>query len=766
MTKPVLESATKTKLLLIEDNPGDARLIREVLTETRPEPEFELQCVDRLQSAFGWLDRQPADLILLDLSLPDTQGLATLERLRAQVPNIPIVILTGNKDERIALQALQLGAQDYVTKGEIGGRALMRSIRYALERTKSQSTLRALGNRLLTLVEASPIAIVGVDIEGRVTIWNAAAERTLGWQEMEMTGAMFSPAKKDQEPIFFDLRSRVLAGESVHGVEFSAVSKPGLLIHLHVAAAPLRGGNGDVNGIVYLVEDITEIQEMRETLRRSEERYRDLFENANDIVCTFDLDSQFTSANKKAEEMLGYSKEELLGRDIVSIASATNREDVLRALLSARESVNAVREIELLTKTGEALPLEVSTRVIFESGNPTGIQGIFRDIRERRKFEAQLQQASKMEALGRLAGGIAHDFNNLLTVITGYADLHLMALPRDSEMRKQVVPIITASYRAAELTRQLLAFSRQQIIRPRILDPGSIVKNLAIMMPRLIGETIELKVQINPNIGRIKGDPSQIEQVVMNLAVNARDAMPKGGRLTIEVANATVTSMQDEKSFDAEPGEYVMIAVSDNGTGMDEETRARIFEPFFSTKKPGEGTGLGLATVYGIVKQNRGFVWLQSERGRGTTFKIYLPRIFADASPDDRQTARPPRAGKETILVVEDEENVRTLIETALSGWGYHVLIAFNGDQALNICATHPGEIHLVISDLILPGISGREVISRISQSRKDTKFLVMSGYPGSSLAGQDELDPSMSFLQKPFAASQLSDQLWAIFEK
>jgi len=757
---------TKTRLLLIEDNPGDARLVREALLETREGPGFELEWVDRLQSGLGWLDHEQVDLILLDLTLPDTQGLATLQRLRAQVPDIPIVVLTGNRDERTALQALKLGAQDYLTKGEIEGRSLTRSIRYALERTRSRETLRALNSRLLTLVEASPIAIVGVDLGGAITIWNAAAERMLGWQEKEMTGTSFRLAAASEERQFAHLRGRVLAGETVQGAEFSAAVRGGIQIHLQVAAAPVRGLEGEINGIVYLIEDITEIRKMRETLRRSEESYRDLFENANDIVCTFDLDSRFTATNKKAEQMLGYSSEELLGRDIVTLASEGGSGEILRTLFGAAESVIAPREIELLTKAGETLPLEVSARVIFEDGRPTGIQGIFRDIRERRKFEAQLQQASKMEALGRLAGGIAHDFNNLLTVITGYADLHLMALPRDSEMRKQVVPIITASYRAAELTRQLLAFSRQQIIRPRILDPGSIVKNLAVMMPRLIGETIDLVVRIDENIGRIKGDPSQIEQVVMNLAVNARDAMPRGGKLTIEVANASVSSMQDAKAFDAEPGEYVMIAVTDTGKGMDAATQSRIFEPFFSTKKAGEGTGLGLATVYGIVKQNLGFVWLQSEVGCGTTLKIYLPRIFANVATDNRQKARAPRKGKETILIVEDEENVRTLIKTALAGWGYGVLVAFNADQALSICAAHPGDIHLVISDLILPGMSGRELISRISQSRKDTKFLMMSGYPGSTLAGHDELDPSMPFLQKPFAASDLSDQLWAVFGK
>ncbi len=624
-------------MLLIEDNPADARLVREVLAEVPAgSAPFDLHWAERLQSGFAILAEKSIDVVLLDLSLPESQGLPTLARLRSQVPDMPIIVLTGLKDERTALEALQMGAQDYVDKNQIQGNLLARSIRYAIERAQ-------------------------------------------------------------------------------------------IRIEIH----------------------------------REEERYRDLFENANDILCTLDLSGRFTAINKKGEELLGYSRNELMGRELATLAAPGSAKDAHGSWLYAEPESPAVpHEMELLTKSGATLPLEASARTVFDQGQPAGIQAILRDIRGRRRLEAQLQQGRKMEALGRLAGGVAHDFNNLLTIISGHAEVYL-EISKDPQARDHLLAIIKASDRAASLTRQLLAFSRKQFISPQVVDVGRLLTELSKMLRRLIAENIELTVNVVPDLGRIKADPSQIEQVIMNLAINARDAMPDGGKLTIEASNATMGERDPAWRIDLSPGEYILLTVGDSGSGMTAETRERIFEPFFTTKEAGQGTGLGLAIVYGIVKQSRGDIWVYSEIDHGTTFKIYLPRVPENSATSlENPEVLPPRHGTETILVVEDEKSLRVLIENILCSWGYTVLSASTGQEALKIYNEHPGKIDIVMTDMIMPGMSGRELISQVRRLGKETRFVCMSGYPGEAPSKNELGEEGALNLQKPFMPSQLSSIL------
>src|SRR5213594_80860 len=383
-----------------------------------------------------------------------------------------------------------------------------------------------------------------------------------------------------------------------------------------------------------------------------------------------------------------------------------------------------------------------------------------------RRSEEQLRQSQKVEAIGRLAGGIAHDFNNLLTIINGYTELLLARLPGNDKMSRDVNEIRQAGQRAASLTRQLLAFSRKQILEPKVLDLNAIVVELEKMLRRLIGEDIRLTIAPAADLRRIKTDPGQIEQVIMNLVVNARDAMPQGGNLTLETSNVVLDQAYAARHVGVRPGAYVMLAVSDTGCGRDKEAMAHIFEPFFTTKAPGKGTGLGLSTVYGIVKQSGGNVWAYSEPGRGTTFKIYLPQVegVVDRPPRDGPRTVIPR-GSETILLAEDQKELRELIRQMLEMNGYTVIAASDGLEAIEICKRHEAPIHLMLSDVVMPQMGGRELAQRLATVRPDMKVLYMSGYTSNAIVHHGILDPGTLFIQKPFTPDSLARKVREVLD-
>ena len=385
---------------------------------------------------------------------------------------------------------------------------------------------------------------------------------------------------------------------------------------------------------------------------------------------------------------------------------------------------------------------------------------------QRKQLEDQLRQSQKMEAIGQLTGGIAHDFNNMLTVILGYSELMLKRLPPDAPLRDDVEQVKEAGERASLLTKQLLAFSRKQVLQPKVLDLNTVLTNMDRMLQRLIGEDIALVAVPAPGLWHVYADPSQIEQVMMNLAVNARDAMPNGGKLTIETANVQLDDAYAHQHGPVQPGSYVMLAVSDTGCGMDRETQARIFEPFFTTKEPGKGTGLGLSTVYGIVKQSGGYVWVYSEVGRGTAFKIYLPRGEGAVETVEPGVA-PARTvrGSEMILLVEDDRAVRVLARSTLQAHGYTVLEAHHGKHALQVYEQHAGPIHLLVTDVVMPEMSGRELADRLKPSRPNMKVLFMSGYTDKAIVHHGELDPGAAFLQKPFTPDALARKVREVLD-
>ena len=504
-------------------------------------------------------------------------------------------------------------------------------------------------------------------------------------------------------------------------------------------------------------------------LRQSEARYRSLVQSAVYGIYRSTVDGNFLAVNPALIAMLGYqSEEEMLalsiGHDVY--LEALERERFIADSLAQRRWEGV--EVKWRRKDGKSITVRLSGRLVTdEGGEPSYIEGIVEDITERRTLEQQLRQSQKMEAVGRLAGGVAHDFNNLLTVIRGYTEILLSDLPQGDPRGAELDEIMKASDRAGALTRQLLAFSRQQVLAPKVLNLNTIVVNMHNLLRRLLGEDVDLQTVLDPEIGHVKADPSQIEQVLMNLAVNARDAMPMGGRLTIETANVDLAENWGRDIINAKPGPYVMIAMSDSGSGMDEATKARVFEPFFTTKEQGKGTGLGLSTAYGIVKQSDGYISVYSEVGIGSTFKVYLPRIdsrreLSVAAPEIAASSR----GSETVLLVEDEEGVRKLVQGILARQGYQVLEATSGEEALDMAHEHKGKIDLLLSDVVLVGMSGRELSERMRIQMPTLKVIYMSGYTDDAIVRHGVLTESAEFLQKPFSSEHLLRKVRAVLEK
>ena len=501
-----------------------------------------------------------------------------------------------------------------------------------------------------------------------------------------------------------------------------------------------------------------------EQVRAAEQRYRRLAENAPDIIFRYELLPRrgFTFVNPLVTPITGYTPEEFYADpDLGFKLIHPDDRALLDAVIRGDSPPSGVATLRLLHKNGSIVWIEQRHALVHDrDGQTIAVECIARDRTERKQLEEQLRQAQKMEAVGRLAGGIAHDFNNLLTIINGYSSLAMESLNEDDPLHNEVCEINKAGERAAALTRQLLAFSRRQLFTLQVLDLNAVVADIHRMLRRVLGEDIELATALAPALDSVKADRGQIEQVIMNLAVNARDAMPQGGRLLLETDNVELGEEYASTHQEVVPGNYVMLAVSDTGTGMDAQTQARMFEPFFTTKPLGQGTGLGLATVYGIVKQSDGIIWVYSEPGHGTTFKIYLPRVAGKAGPLEQRTAARQLNGWGTVLVVEDEGSVRGLIQMVLKQAGYTVLEARSGAEALLIAEKYPGPIRLVITDVVMPQMGGREFATRLAAMRPEVKVLFMSGYTDNAFIQQNAIDADTPFLQKPFSPSALAGKV------
>jgi len=542
--------------------------------------------------------------------------------------------------------------------------------------------------------------------------------------------------------------------------EWRHVTKDGRTIDVEVTSYTLDFRRR--SAVLVVVRDITESKRAEQALRDSEAVARGVLDTALDAYLRMDEGGRITEWNAMAEETFGWTRSEAIGRLVADTIippdqREAHRQGLARFLATGEGPVlNRRVELQALHRSGAEFLVE-ATIIVLDTDRGRVFSGFFRDLREKKLAEAQLRQAQRMEAVGHLAGGIAHDFNNLLTVVIGTSDIALERMPADDPLRPRIEQIRAAGDRASGLTRQLLAFSRQQVLQPEILDLNAVVERTGSMLRRLIGEDIDLHTKLEPDLDLVEFDPSQIEQIIVNLAINARDAMPRGGKLTLETENVELGARYVAEHPEAQPGPHVMIAMTDTGHGMDAETRARIFEPFFTTKEVGRGTGLGLSTVYGIVKQSGGNIWVYSEPGRGTTFKVYLPRAERESAPARPQVEqRAPPKGSETILVVEDEADVRAVLRDILEMGGYTVLDTGDAEQAIEICKRHPGDIHLLLTDVVMPKMGGPELAETLRALRPDLRVAFMSGYTDNAIVHHGVLKSGIAFLNKPIEVKTL----------
>jgi len=516
-----------------------------------------------------------------------------------------------------------------------------------------------------------------------------------------------------------------------------------------------------------------------EALRESEERYRSILESIEDGYYEVDIAGNFTFFNDSMCQILGYSKEEMMGMNNRQYTDQKNAKKLYQAFNKVFRTEQSAKgyEWEIIKKDGTKRDIDASVSLIKDiSGNRIGFRGIVRDITERKQAEKemaalqeQLRQSQKIEAIGQLAGGIAHDFNNSLTLIKTCSQLALMDLKAGDPLRQTFEMIDKATQQSANLTRQLLAFSRRQIMELKVIDLNNLLLDMDKMLHRVIGEDIELVSVVAEDLGRVQVDPGQMEQVIINLALNARDAMPRGGKLTIETANVELNEKYVNNHVGVKPGSYVRVSVTDTGVGMTPEVRERVFEPFFTTKEVGKGTGLGLSTVYGIVKQSGGNIWVYSEPGKGATFKVYLPQVEEPLEEEKEKARRLERElpqGGETVLVAEDDGGVRSLVVQILKKQGYKVLEAANGEEAFTICEKHERAIDLLVTDVVMPVMSGRELAERLLLLHPKMKVLYMSGYADEAIVRHGVLEEGVNFFQKPFSMEALVLKVREVLDK
>jgi two-component system cell cycle sensor histidine kinase/response regulator CckA len=673
--------------------------------------------------------------------------------------------------QRIELTALRADGTEFpvelaITPIPCGGSTVFTGfIRDITERKRAEAERAELLTRLNLQVERLPLAYLLSGPDFRYTRWNPAAERTFGFSQAEVLGKHPFEVIVPQEArdLVADIFARLAAGEmDAHGACENA-TKDGRVITCEWYNTPLFDTDGTFQGVLSLAQDVTERKRSEATLRDREELLRNIIAHIPAGVFWKDRDGRFLGANEQFALDQGFSaSDEVVGKMDFDLTMTRAEADAFRAadlrMMVGGEPLVNVPETQTRSD-GRKIHLLVSKVPLRDTtGQVSGVLGVYQDVTEARLLEEQFRQAQKMEAFGQLAGGVAHDFNNLLTIIIGYSEILLESLPENDPFREMIAEIHKAGERSAGLTRQLLAFSRQQVLATRILNLNEVVADTDKMLRRLIGEDIRLTTTLETQPWAVQADPGQVEQLLLNLAVNARDAMPKGGRLTIETKNVELDEAYIGTHKDVRIGRHVLLSVTDTGSGIPPAVVARIFEPFFTTKETGKGTGLGLATVYGIVKQSGGHVAVYSEVGLGTTFKVYLPQA---EQPSERSLA-PSRIlahprGTETILLAEDEAAVRALTRSVLTGCGYCVLEAADGEEAVRVAAAHSGPIQLLITDVVMPGTGGRAVAEQLTKKYPSLRVIYVSGYTDDAVIRHGVLRDGVNFIQKPFTAAALA---------
>jgi PAS domain S-box-containing protein len=655
-----------------------------------------------------------------------------------------------------------------VTLGAIGlglsGGAVQRWLRWRAHEAE----------RLRRFYDALSCGIIVQDAAGKVVHANQAARDLLGTTDVVLAGSPDSDHRvvhedgSSAEGNAHPLSRARQTGQPVRGVVHGVFTGTPAERWCLVDAVPVFDpATGKLVEAIASLTDITQRRRVETALRNTSDTLSALIQASPLAIFAFDPPGKVTSWNAAAELLFGWRAAEVVGHMLPAITPdqlGRFRQHHL-AVLEGRSFIDL--EAQWQRRDGTSLTLSLALAPLYGGlSEVRGVIALAADLTERKKLESQLRQSQKMEAVGQLAGGVAHDFNNLLTAIMGFTSLLLKAVPPEDPKHDDLLEIDRAAARATELTQQLLAFSRRQMLQPTLLDLNAVLSDTMRMLGRLLGQHIELAILPETDLGVVRADRGQIEQVIINLAVNARDAMERGGKLTLETRNVTLDRAYAGQHPGATEGEFVMLAVTDTGSGMSPATQARIFEPFFTTKERGKGTGLGLSTVYGIIKQSGGTIYVYSEPERGTTFKIYLPRVVAHGPTELSVPARPADVrGNETVLVVEDEDGVRALTSRVLQTYGYTVLEAENGGEALLIAEQHPAPIHLLLTDVVLPRMSGRKLAERLVRTQSDLRVLYMSGYTDGSIFNHGALDPGTAFIPKPFTPEALAQKLREVLD-
>ncbi|MEP6494916.1 MAG: response regulator [bacterium] len=776
------------RILLVEDNPGDVVLLRQMLSETTAR-RFEIEEVSRLSDAARRAACGGLDLIVLDLTLPDSSGIETFETMRRAAPTIPIVVLTGSDDVRLGLTAVDEGAQDYLVKGEMDGHALARALLFAIGRDRFHAHLKLeprtsvdgpvapdpkrVEENFRQLADNIAEVFYVMDVDCKQTHYiNLAYERVWGQScksLYENPSSFFDPLSDVDRARFVSCVARVHAGEHPAPIEFQ-VSPLGRTPRWVVAhAVPIRNERGEIYRVSGFALDVTERRHAQEAMLASERRLLTLFETVDLFVMLLDAHGNVEYLNPFALRLTGYSHDEAFGQNwatcFVPESQRTQMSDALHDLTEFDH--HARIRIPIVTKAGAVRMISWRNAALRDDkGTPTGCLSVGEDVTGNDLIEEQYRQADKLDAIGRLAAGAAHDFNNLLTVVITSAELLRTSFAPGDQSLEDLEAIAQAADAAAALTRQLLVFGRPEATARKEIAMEDVVARSVKLLRRVVDEDIAIHTALKPTPSTVMIDSGQLEQVIMNLAVNARDAMPHGGTLAIETSTVDLDVAYASAHWPAFPGNFAVLTVSDTGVGMDEATRARIFEPFFTTKEAGKGTGLGLATVYGIVKQSGGFIQVLSEPGQGTEFRIYLPLV--NRSHSDVVESAPswtaPR-GSETILLVEDATAVRAVARHALERFGYTVLEASSGLSALHAAATRVGPIDMLLTDVVMPGMSGRELAKYLRMIRPETQVLFMSGYTDDAVLRHGVVMSGIAYLQKPFGPDALARKVREILD-
>jgi two-component system cell cycle sensor histidine kinase/response regulator CckA len=769
-------SQVPLQVLLIEDTDADAQLIVRAMKQV--DGGAEVDVVSTRKQFAERLARRTYDLVLADYRLPSWTGMDALLELRRLGFDSPLILVTGELGDELAAECVKAGAADYILKENLTRLpiAAMRAVRERRGRDESSRAQQLMKNaqqhardheeRFLQLAENIDELFFVMNAQHTETLYiNPAYEKVFGrsCQSLYDDPKSFVEAvPPDDRERLLHYMSRIQRGENPGKIEYRVLRTDGETRWLLAHAVPIRNEQGEVYRIAGVALDITDSRKVESELKESSERFRKLAQASFDAIL-ITQDGIVYDVNRGHADMFGYaSVEEVIGRPVTDFVAEESLAEVERRFTN---NVEGTYQLVGKRKDGRRILLEATGATHVIAGRSARITAL-RDITERRSLEDQVRQAQKMEAVGRLAGGVAHDFNNLLTVIMSYTDMLSEGLSVQDPRADDLDQIRKAAVTATSLTRQLLAFSRHQVIEPRLVNLSDVVSMSNKLLNRLIGEDIDVVTIITKEPVAVMIDPGQLEQVIMNLAVNARDAMPRGGKLVLETATVKIDADYARDQWLENSGRFAMLAVTDTGVGMGEDTLARIFEPFFTTKEVGKGTGLGLATVFGIIKQSNGFIRVSSEIGQGTTFKIYLPLVDR---PTERYEGQPDLVqlpvGTETVLLAEDAAAVRAAARQILERYGYTVLEAPSGKDALNIALKRQAPIHLLLTDVVMPEMSGRELAEQFCELRPSAKVLYMSGYTDDAVVRHGILSADIAYLQKPFSPATLARKVREVLD-